>query len=450
MNNILINKPIWIFQSPATTRSGYGDWGMEVAKSLLRYATKKNIDIRYVMTPWGQCSPRNLTTALETDAETKEIISRVLTSPLNKQPEVFLQMTIPSEYQQPAKFNIGLTAGIESSVPNPSWIEKMNAMSLNIVMSEFNQKVFTSAKFNKKNPNGTTEELKLNKPVEILHWGYNREIGKSSEKIDSIETTLGKIKENFAFLFVGQWTNGNMNADRKAIGFLIKTFLETFKDVDSAPCLILKTSGAQISMIDKEDCLNKMKQIINMVQEQHPSSKLPMIYLLHGELETQEMNALYNHEKVKVHVNFTHGEGFGMPLLEATLSGKPCLFSGWSGHLDFMNPSYSDKLEGKLEPVPQEALNDWFIQGSQWFNVDYDAAGKKLMYYFKHYGENQMLENAEKLRVENSVKFSVEEMDKQFHAILDKYVPAFEAQKIMLPKLKKINLPTLVNPSNNK
>ncbi len=31
---------------------------------------------------------------------------------------------------------------------------------------------------------------------------------------------------------------------------------------------------------------------------------------------------MYNHPKVKAHVSFTHGEGFGRPLLEASISEK--------------------------------------------------------------------------------------------------------------------------------
>ena len=39
----------------------------------------------------------------------------------------------------------------------------------------------------------------------------------------------------------------------------------------------------------------------------------------------REMNEMYNHPKVKAHLTFTHGEGFGRPLLEASFSGKPII-----------------------------------------------------------------------------------------------------------------------------
>ena len=54
---------------------------------------------------------------------------------------------------------------------------------------------------------------------------------------------------------------------------------------------------------------------INNLKSQ-TNGKCPNIYLVHGDFTDDEMNQLYNHPKVKVHVSFTHGEGFGRPLLE--------------------------------------------------------------------------------------------------------------------------------------
>ena len=62
----------------------------------------------------------------------------------------------------------------------------------------------------------------------------------------------------------------------------------------------------------------------------------PNIYLVHGDLEPVELNSLYNHPKVKAHISFTKGEGFGRPLLEFAATGKPVIASGWSGQIDFL------------------------------------------------------------------------------------------------------------------
>lgn len=437
-----MSKPICVLQAPCWTRSGYGDWALSVAKSLLRYG---KFDLHIAPTVWGACSKKNLDSEVN-DPEGKELLNRVIKGPLPRQPEVFIQMTIPNEFSAPAKFNIGMTAGIETTVPRPEWIEGLNRMDVNFVTSKHAYDVFAFANYAKKNPDGSVEELKVKKPMEVLFWGADtKKYYKTDEKVASLEESLSAIPESFAYLFVGQWTAGNIRADRKNIGFLIKTFLETFKNTDNPPCLILKTSGAQICIMDKYDCINKINDVTNMVKGSlPPGTRLPNVYLLHGELEDAEMNALYNHEKVKVHVSFTHGEGFGHPLLLATLSGKPLLAPHWSGHLDFLNPAYTKYFEGKINPIPDEAINDWFVKDARWFDVDFDEAAIKMKYYFQNY--NDTLANAEKLRAENAEKFSLQAMDKLLHSYLDKYVPKFATEEaIKLPTLKKLKMPVVNN-----
>ena len=115
---------------------------------------------------------------------------------------------------------------------------------------------------------------------------------------------------------------------------MIKVFYESFANKKKQPALILKTNGATYSIMDKEDTIKKIKE----VKSKFPSDwKLPNVYLLHGDMTKEEINYLYNHPKVKSMVSMTHGEGFGRPLLEATMLGLPVAASGWSGHLDFLD-----------------------------------------------------------------------------------------------------------------
>ncbi len=432
------NKPICVFQSPIWTRSGYGDWALAVAKSLLRY---DKFDLHIAPTQWGSCSKKSLEEEIK-DPEGKALLGKIMRGPLQRQPEVFIQMTIPTEYQAPGKYNIGITAGIETTVPRAEWIEGLNRMNANFLLSKHVKDVFAAANYTKRLPDGRTEELKVNTPLEVCGWSADTRVyKKTSEKVATVDEALASVKEDFGFLFVGQWTGNNLKGDRKGIGFLIKTFLETFANVENAPCLIVKTSGAQICVMDRYESLARINDITNMVRQHIPNAKLPSVYLLHGELSDVEMNALYNHDKVKVHVSFTHGEGLGHPMLLATLSGKPLLAPGWSGQLDFLNPAHANLLEGALAPIPDEALNDWFIKEARWFDVDYAKAGERMKKFFANYDAKE-LARAEALRVENMEKFSTQAMDKIIHGLLDTYVPKFEvAPPLVLPKLKKLNLP---------
>lgn len=145
-----MSKPICILQSPLFTRSGYGEWSMAMAKSLLRY---NKFDLKIAPTRWGACPSKSNLEEI-TDEVEKELFAKIIREPLNKQPELFIQISIPSEFQTPAKFNIGMTAGIETTIPSGDWIEGMNRMNVNFVLSKFVKEVFEKVNFLKQHPNG--------------------------------------------------------------------------------------------------------------------------------------------------------------------------------------------------------------------------------------------------------------------------------------------------------
>ena len=73
------------------------------------------------------------------------------------------------------------------------------------------------------------------------------------------------------------------------------------------------------------------------------------------------MNQLYNHPKVKAMMSMTHGEGFGRPLLEASITGKPTITTNWSGHIDFIKPEYNILIGGELKNVHKTASNKFLL-----------------------------------------------------------------------------------------
>jgi hypothetical protein len=438
----MTNKPLCVISAPVFTRSGYGDLSTDLCKSLLRYK-KDEWEILINPQRWGGCQPVTIDDNTATD-EDRLLLSKFMRENLTRQPDVYIRVSIPSEFDLHGKYNIGITAGIESAPASADFMEGINRPNLTIVTSNFTKQVFEDTSYLKKYPDGRQEQLKSTKPIEVCFWGTDPKLyTKTADKVDSIESVLGGIPENFAFLFVGQWTHGGIYNDRKDIGNLVKTFLTAFKDREYQPCLLLKTSGVNFSETDKNEMLKKLKTIEDDVRNGNLTCKLPKCYLLHGEMTPQEINALYNHEKIKAFVSFTHGEGFGKSLLDISFVGKPILVSNWSGHLDFLNPKYTTLLEGSVKQIDPASANQWLIKESSWFTVSYSLAEEKLRQVFYHYSD-KLLEKAEQLRLENMEKFSLSAMDRRFWSILDQYVPRFVTEKkIVLPSLKKIELPKL-------
>lgn len=433
-----MNKPICVLQSSLFVRSGYGGLSMAVAKALLKY---DKFDLHIIPTRWGACPSKTSESELIDPLE-KELFRKILRGPLPRKPEVYIQVTIPNEFQPQGQFNIGYTAGIETTMPSGPFVEGMCRMDLNLVTSTFVKDVFANVNYSKQHPDGKKEPLVVTKPMEVLPWGADTNLYKKTDVISpSVDKIMSGISEDFNFLFVGQWTHSNgLYSDRKDIGTLIKTFCKAFEHTKNRPGLILKTSGVNFSVTDKYECLKRIKDI----QKDSGVSNPPNVYLIHGELTDEEMNSLYNHPKVKVNINFTHGEGFGHPLLLATLSGKPLLVSNWSGHLDFLNSEHTgtNLLRGELKLIDPSSVNEWLIKEGAWFNVNIDNAIEKMRGVVVNY--DKLLEKAEKLRLDNQEKFSILSMENKLYSLFDKYLPTFALeQQLVLPKLKKINLPSL-------
>ncbi len=192
---------------------------------------------------------------------------------------------------------------------------------------------------------------------------------------------------------------------------MIKTFLETFKNQKVRPALVLKTSNATSSIMDREEILEKIRNIEATVE-----GDLPSIYLLHGDLTDEEINELYNHPKVKAFVSFTKGEGYGRPLLEASLSSKPVIASNWSGHIDFLNADMSILLSGQVKQIhPSAVVQDMLIPESSWFTVDYKAAADKLKDIYKNY--KKYTDGAKRQAYRSRTEFSLDKMAEKIDTI---------------------------------
>ena len=424
-------KPLFIISSPFDTYSGYGSRSRDLIKAIVetdRYDVKL-LSQRWGATPFGFCND---------NPEWKFLLDLALpNNQVPKQPEIWAQVTIPNEFQPVGKYNIGFTAGIETTVCAGDWIEGMNRMNLNIVSSEHSKKVFSETQFERRNKQTNALEgiAKLEKPIEVLFEGANTDIYKPDDRPCLIDFN---IPEKFAYLFVGHWIQGDIGEDRKNVGLLIKSFYETFKNKTNQPALILKTSQAGSSYIDREEILKKIKAIKKTVK----SNNLPNVYLLHGEFTDMEINELYNHPKVKAMVNLTKGEGFGRPLLEFTLTKKPLITTGWSGHMDFLNPEFTNLITGGLAKVHPSSANQWILPEAQWFAPDYGQIGFYLKDVFENYKNYTDKANRQAYKSKN--EFNWDKMSEKTNTLLNQYIPEFPKEiTLNLPKLKKIELPKL-------
>ena len=423
-------KPLLFISCPIETMSGYGARSRDIVKALLKY---DKYDIKILSQRWGNTAHNALDL---NNPEDKQLLDLIYTQPqLPQQPDVWIQVTVPNEFQPVGKFNIGITAGIETTVCDPSWIEGLNKMNLNLVSSKHAKTVFETSKFEKRNQQTNQVEgfIELKSPVEILFEGvdlnkYNF-VPTEELKGDLVES-LDEIKEDFNFLFVGHWLQGQIGEDRKNVGYMVKAFLETFKNKPQQPGLILKTSQVTNSIMDREEVLKKIDAIRQTIK-----GNLPNIYLLHGDLEDKDINDLYNHPKVKAMVSLTKGEGFGRPLLEFSLSKKPIIASNWSGHLDFLHSDYNVLVNGLLTNVHQSAqAQNMILAESQWFSPNDGEVAKAFKNVYSDYKKYSEL--GKRQAHHSKTNFSFDKMAEVLDGILESKI--VKQVELKLPKLNKI------------
>jgi glycosyltransferase involved in cell wall biosynthesis len=432
-------KPVCVVSCPIDTFSGYGARSRDFVKSLIQLKDKE-WDIKIMPQRWGE-TPWNYLSS--DDPLRKRFIDG-----LDKQPDIWIQITIPSEFQTVGKhYNIGVSAGIETNIYPGEFLEGNNKMNLNLVSSNHSKNIILNSSFEKrdKNTDEPLGDLKNERPVEVLFEGLDLEKYNKNPQNSGL---LKDIHEDFCFLHTGHWLPGALGEDRKNTGLMIKTFLETFKGSGKKkPALILKTNHVNYSLLDREEILHKINAIRKEV-----SGNLPNIYLLHGEMTDDEMNQLNNDNKVKAFVSFTKGEGYGRPLAEAAITGKPVITTNWSGHLDFIHPDYNILIGGDLKQVHSSAANQWLLKDSEWFNIDTEVASKAMKDVVKHY--KQYFERSRKQTQYLKDNWSFDKMTEKLSSILPKIEPSPQTVGLKLPKLKKIggtpNLPKLKLPKLKK
>jgi len=119
--------------------------------------------VKFIPTRWG-----NTPLGFLMDENEVELINNIIPS-MDTKPDIFIQCTIPNEFQAAGKYNIGITAGTETTGILDTWVDGCNRMDLVLVSSNHSKVVFESAKYTKEN--GTTSRIET--PISVLFEGLD-------------------------------------------------------------------------------------------------------------------------------------------------------------------------------------------------------------------------------------------------------------------------------------
>ena len=347
-----------LLRAPLLSQSGYGVHARQVARWLFDRADKNgNLDITTELLNWGG-------TPWYVDAYAQEdLIGRCFqASATQKQKQLYdvtIQLQLPNEWcPELGKFNIGMTAGVEADRCNPKWVEHVNKMSLVLVPSEFSKTGFMNSGH-------------VTTPILVVPEAFPDSILKA----DSLPALDFAPETKFNFLVFGQVTGGHATNDRKNLPFTLKWLFEAFEGNPDVG-IILKTNMGRYTEADKFLCKQQMNNFLGQLNK--PAN--PKFYLLHGEMNDEEIVGLYKHPTVKALVTLTHGEGFGLPILEAAACGLPVIASGWSAHTEFLGQGKYIKIDTKTGAVPQSKFDgEIWVPGAQWGMADEQDFKKRVV-----------------------------------------------------------------------
>ena len=139
-----MSKPRFVISCPFDTYSGYGARSRDIVKAIIEL-DKYKVELlpqRWGETSWGFCKDH---------PEWEFLYKHRASADWQKlKPELWMQITIPNEFQPVGKYNIGLTAGIEATACKAEWIEGLNRMDINWVSSNFAKQTFEQMSYDQK------------------------------------------------------------------------------------------------------------------------------------------------------------------------------------------------------------------------------------------------------------------------------------------------------------
>ncbi len=185
-----------------------------------------------------------------------------------------------------------------------------------------------------------------------------------------------KTLDGFTFMFIGTFSK------RKAPLEMIKAFLLEFSDEENVR-LVWKVGGvadpSQMLVLRREIQKMAFNLGIDMVNA-------PKVVIDMNTYDPYLMNDLYNEANCMIQVS--HGEAWGLPILNAMATGTPSLVLDKGGHRSYANKKTSFLVKsGDL--IYADGQNDWYASanGVKWWSINLDHYPKMLRYVFEHRDE---------------------------------------------------------------
>ena len=264
-----------------------------------------------------------------------------------------------SRHAFPLRNVIAMTVWETETMPS-HWRPALNHALEVWLPSEFNSAVFTRA---------------LDRPVFKLPHVSMPAPTASAPTADAIPE-WGIRKDDFVFYSIFEWQ------DRKGPREMIEAFLRAFPSEPNAVLVLKSNSGAAGAA---QATLGEVRHRVN--------SAARVEVRCEGWSEPQIASL---HERGNCYVSLHRGEGWNLPLFDATSQGKPVIATGYSGPMEYLDATAHLLVRHQLGPVRQRYA--YYLPSMRWAEPDLahaaelmqrvlserDEAARRATVYAKH------------------------------------------------------------------
>jgi len=246
---------------------------------------------------------------------------------------VVLDIVVPPGYKPvPGRFNVLFTMYEMGTIPK-DWIEPINLADFIIVPCEHNRRLFQNY---------------TDKPIAVCPEGVDpavyqyvaRDAGVLCEIAPGSGTYYRKMPGNkhFNFLWVGA------SNPRKGFELVCQAWEEWIAT-------------------EPQEVIENTRLIMKTTKESEPESTKWMFGAIIDtrRLPDDELVNLYN--KSHAFLLPSMGEGWGLTLCEGQATGLPCVYTPWSGPVDFMKKEWS--YPAKWKTIPMRAVRKKSVDGEE-------------------------------------------------------------------------------------
>lgn len=360
---------------PFKDMSGYATLAREYVKSLLSIDDDKDYALASVRYDSGRkCSLEPELAAAHTTAISNEV-------------DTVVQIVTPNEMRVvPGKRNIAVCCWETDKIP-VYWAITLNAFDEIVVPCQANEKAFRDS--------GVT------KPIHII----GMPIEKDRYSLEGVEPLfIPEISEETTIYYnIAQWSH------KKGIDAAVRSYFLAFQGQENV-LLVLK---GYVGMKSQAGDAKKIIQAINDIKESMRLPRYPRIYVADATMTDNQLKQL--HKLGDCYVNFSRGEGWGIPPFEALLYGNELITTTHTGMNAWADVDYCWTVDAWLDSVHNMPHGDKFLYtaAENWYEPNVLQGSEAFKNHFK-----LPKRNSDK-NVENMTnKFSYEKMGQMLKEVI--------------------------------